>query len=163
MTDLSKFRDGHGRKRSQGELFLADWLEKNRVSEADMKILVRWWELYRKLEKDGGGRAYWFLSRRLADDIPPVFPEVDNNLLADMLRNADPKRIRPCPSCGRWLYALDPRRKHCTPECRDRVRMKTESYRQRKKEGMRKLRRDEKERREKKRALMKERETQFRF
>jgi len=157
MTDLSKFRDGHGRKKSRGELLLAGWLEKNRVSEADMKTLVQWWERYRKLEKhdptDPAAQAYWFHLRRLADDIPRVFPGGDNNLLADMLRNADLKRIRSCPSCGRWLYALDPRKKHCTPECRDRVRMNTESYRERKREDMRKLRRTEKERREKRRAL----------
>ena len=27
MLDLSKFRDGHGRKKSRGELFLAGWLD----------------------------------------------------------------------------------------------------------------------------------------
>jgi len=161
MADLAKVRDGHGRKKFQGELFLADWLDKNRVNEADMKTLIRWWELYRRLEKqdplDPATQAYWFHLRRLARDIPHVFPGGDNNLLADMLRNVDLKRIRPCPSCGRWLYALDPRKKHCTPECRDRVRMKTESYRERKREDMRKLRRIEKERRIQKGLLDKQR------
>ena len=159
MTDLSKFRDGHGRGKSRGELLLADWLEKNRVSEADMKTLVQWWGLYRKLEKqdppDPPVQAYWFHLSRLGRGIPRVFPKGDTSLLADMLRNSDLKRLRKCPSCERWLYALDPRQKHCTPECRDRVRMNTESYRARKREGMRKLRRIEKERAERRRALMK--------
>jgi len=91
MADLAKVRDGHGRKKFQGELFLADWLDKNRVSEADMKTLMRWWELYRKLEKldlhDPAAQAYWFLLRQLAGDIPRVIPvDVDDyNLVADML------------------------------------------------------------------------------
>jgi hypothetical protein len=161
VTDLSKFRDGHGRKKSRGELFLADWLEKNRVTEADMKTLVQWWKLYRRLEKqdplDPATQAYWFHLRRLERDIPHVFPEGDNNLLADMLRNVDLKRIRPCPSCGRWLYALDPRKKHCTPKCRDHFRMNTESYRERKRKDMCKLRRVQKEMKEAKERVKKRR------
>jgi hypothetical protein len=70
------------------------------------------------------------------------------NRIEEMLDTVDLKRIRQCLSCTRWLYALDPRQKHCNEECRDRYRMKTTAYKERKKEDMRKLCKIEKERKQ---------------
>jgi hypothetical protein len=176
MLDLSKLRAVHRRKRSRGELFLADWFEKNRPTDADIKKFVKLCERYRT-DADVKKLTQWCKRRNddpendesgpfdnvleAVNDILYVIPDgVDHywrNRIRDMLRDVDLKRIRKCPSCGRWLYALDPRRKHCTPKCRDRVRMNAPSYRERKKEGMRNLRRIKKERLEKLRAIEKER------
>lgn len=159
MLDLSKFREVHRRERSRGELFLADWLEKNRASDADIKKLIQLCDQYRNHDVEDEDIDRFDFVLQADDEILHVIPEgVDGywcNCVRDMLADIDLKRIRQCPSCGRWLYALDPRQKHCTPKCRDRFRMNTESYRERKKEDMRNLRRVEKERLKKRRALMK--------
>lgn len=157
MLDLSKFRDVHRRERSRGELFLADWLEKNGPTDADINKLIRFVEQYRNHDPDDEERNRFDYVVEADDEILHVIPEgVDGywcNCIRDMFSDADLKRLRKCPSCARWLYALDPRQKHCTAKCRDRVRMNTPSYRERKKEAMRNLRKIEKERREKKGAL----------
>ena len=156
MLDLSKFRDVHRRERSRGELFLADWLEKNRPTDADIKKLIRFFEEYRSHDVEDEEIDHCDYVLEADDEIFHVIPDVDDywcNCIRDMFDDADLKRLRKCPSCGQWLYALDPRQKHCTAKCRDSVRMNTPSYRERKKEDMRNLRRIERERREKRRAL----------
>jgi hypothetical protein len=139
----------HLESKALGERFLADWLENNKTSEADIGELTRLCKKYRT--QDPEDESMDGLDYILAvDDLLHVLPEgVDAhfcNLINDVLRDADLSRLRRCLSCQRWLFALHLRQKHCTPKCRDNFRMNTPEYRARKREDMQRLRKIEKER-----------------
>lgn len=145
----------HAERKSRGELFLTTWFTENKTSGTNVEKLIRLCERYRSrdLENDPMDELDYI---EAADDILKVVPEgVDDywvNRIVEMLGTVDLKRIRRCMSCGRWLYALHPRRKHCSDECRDRFRMNDDDYRARKREDMRRLRKINKEREEARRA-----------
>jgi|GEM_PF-3860251 len=157
---------GWAATKARGERFLADWLKKEGVCDADVQKLIQFIEQYRSADFESELR--WDTIRVLdaADEILHVVPEgIDDyftNRIFDMLDDADLKRLRRCLSCGRWLFALHPRQKHCTPQCRDSFRMNTPKYRQRKRENMRKLRKDDKDRRNRAAAYLREQEKQHR-
>jgi hypothetical protein len=159
---LSRLRKAQAEIKDRAELFLANWLKENKASGAEVKELTRLCEEYRSHDPDNEDVDLWDYVEA-ADDILQVVPEgVDDywcNRIEEMLNTADLKRIRQCLSCKRWLYALDPRQKHCNDECRDRYRMKTTAYKERKREDMRKLRKIEKERKQAEKAYRAEQET----
>jgi len=143
-------------RKSRGELFLADWLSKNKAGDAEVREVIRLCEEYRSPGREDRGLDHFDYIEAI-DDIMRVMregiDEYSGNRLFDMLSYADLKRVRQCLSCNRWLFALDPRQRHCTPKCRDSFRMNTAKYRERKKEHMRRLRRIDKERRARQSAL----------
>ena len=159
---LSRLRKAQARTKYRAELSLANWLKENKASEAEVKELIRLCERYRSHDPDNEEIDHWDYVEA-ADDILQVVPEgVDGywcKRIEEMLDTVDLKRIRQCLSCKRWLYALDPRQKHCNDECRDRYRMKTTAYKERKKEDMRKLRKIEKERKQAEQAYRAKQET----
>jgi hypothetical protein len=143
---------------ARGELVLTTWLGDVKRSDTEVSKLISLVKKYESLAPETASMSLNCDYLDAADDVLHLIPEgVDDfwcNAIMDMFELVNPDRIRRCrdDKCKRWFYAHRARKLHCNNTCRDRARMGTREYQERKRESMRKLRRTVKEMAAKKRA-----------